>query len=246
MSGTLAEAFRCCEPGPVLFSEERSAEVVARELRRAPRTRGCARCDLPRPPPARVRQGRRADRGGVGGGDRLPDPHRAEVRRRTPGVHPALRRAGGLDAGRDDQPPDAGGTRPSPRCSGPFHVVESPPRELGDDIALDGKGDAVPGPRAGSPGPTATPIPGASVDVWQANDDGLLRRAAARRAARAQPARPVHRRRRRPLLVPDDRAAPLPDPGRRPGRRAARGDRPAPVPAGAHPLHRPARRATGR
>ena len=29
MSGALAQAFLCCEPGPVLFSEEGSAEAVA-------------------------------------------------------------------------------------------------------------------------------------------------------------------------------------------------------------------------
>jgi catechol 1,2-dioxygenase len=51
-------------------------------------------------------------------------------------------------------------------------MVESPPRELGDDIALDGKGTPClvqgPGHR-----PDGEPIPGASVDAWQANDDGF-------------------------------------------------------------------------
>ena len=44
--------------------------------------------------------------------------YRADVRRRTPGVHPALRRARGVDAGRDDQPPGGRAGPPSPRCSG--------------------------------------------------------------------------------------------------------------------------------
>jgi protocatechuate 3,4-dioxygenase beta subunit len=55
---------------------------------------------------------------------------------------------------------------------GPFHMVESPPRELGADIALDGKGEPclVTG-RVRNP--SGEPIPHALVDVWQANDDGF-------------------------------------------------------------------------
>lgn len=55
---------------------------------------------------------------------------------------------------------------------GPFHVVASPPRELGDTIALDGKGEPclVTGTVTGSDGKR---IAGATVDVWQANDDGF-------------------------------------------------------------------------
>ncbi|WP_330350359.1 intradiol ring-cleavage dioxygenase [Streptomyces sp. NBC_00582] len=55
---------------------------------------------------------------------------------------------------------------------GPFHMVDSPPRELGADIALDGKGDPclVTGTVKGVDG---TPVPGAAVDVWQANAEGF-------------------------------------------------------------------------
>jgi catechol 1,2-dioxygenase len=55
---------------------------------------------------------------------------------------------------------------------GPFHMVESPPRELGADIALDGKGQPclVTGQVSDKDG---NPIPGASIDVWQANEDGF-------------------------------------------------------------------------
>jgi protocatechuate 3,4-dioxygenase beta subunit len=55
---------------------------------------------------------------------------------------------------------------------GPFHMVESPPRELGADIALDGKGQPclVTGQVTGADG---APLPGAAVDVWQANEDGF-------------------------------------------------------------------------
>jgi hydroxyquinol 1,2-dioxygenase len=56
--------------------------------------------------------------------------------------------------------------------TGPFHVVASPPRELGDQIALDGKGDPclVTGQVTG---PDGEPVPGAQVDVWQANAEGF-------------------------------------------------------------------------
>jgi catechol 1,2-dioxygenase len=55
---------------------------------------------------------------------------------------------------------------------GPFHMVDSPPRELGADIALDGKGEPclVTGVVRDLDG---TPISGALVDVWQANDEGF-------------------------------------------------------------------------
>jgi protocatechuate 3,4-dioxygenase beta subunit len=55
---------------------------------------------------------------------------------------------------------------------GPFHMVESPPRELGDSISLDGKGEPclVTGRVTG---PDAEPLGGASVDVWQASEDGF-------------------------------------------------------------------------
>ncbi|WP_033288653.1 dioxygenase [Amycolatopsis jejuensis] len=55
---------------------------------------------------------------------------------------------------------------------GPFHLVDSPPRELGDDISLDGLGDAcVFAGRVRSA--DGTPLPGAQVDVWQANGAGF-------------------------------------------------------------------------
>ena len=55
---------------------------------------------------------------------------------------------------------------------GPFHVVESPRRELGDNIALDGKGEPclVTGRVTG---PGGESLPGALIDVWQANADGF-------------------------------------------------------------------------
>ncbi|MCA1217426.1 dioxygenase family protein [Streptomyces sp. 8L] len=55
---------------------------------------------------------------------------------------------------------------------GPFHLVDSPPRPLGADIAQDHVGDAcvVAGTVRSADG---TPLPGARVDVWQANGEGF-------------------------------------------------------------------------
>jgi catechol 1,2-dioxygenase len=65
-----------------------------------------------------------------------------------------------------------GGTSTESTVLGPFHMVESPPRELGADIALDGKGEPclVTGQVTG---PDGEPLAGALVDVWQANEDGF-------------------------------------------------------------------------
>jgi hydroxyquinol 1,2-dioxygenase len=55
---------------------------------------------------------------------------------------------------------------------GPFHVVESPVRELGDNVDLVGTGVpcVVTGRVVSVDG---TPLPGAKLDVWQANDQGF-------------------------------------------------------------------------
>jgi len=55
---------------------------------------------------------------------------------------------------------------------GPFHVVESPVRALGDNIDLVGSGTpcVVTGRVVSVDG---TPLPGATLDVWQANDQGF-------------------------------------------------------------------------
>jgi hydroxyquinol 1,2-dioxygenase len=56
--------------------------------------------------------------------------------------------------------------------TGPFHVVDSPPRALGDSIALAGDGEPclVTGQVTG---PGGEPVAGAAVDVWQASADGF-------------------------------------------------------------------------
>ena len=55
---------------------------------------------------------------------------------------------------------------------GPFHVVASPRRELGDTIDLVGSGTpcVVEGRVLSADG---TPLPGAELDVWQASDQGF-------------------------------------------------------------------------
>jgi protocatechuate 3,4-dioxygenase beta subunit len=65
-----------------------------------------------------------------------------------------------------------GGQATESTVLGPFHMVESPPRALGSDIALDGKGEPclVTGQVRGFDG---LPLAGAQVDVWQANEDGF-------------------------------------------------------------------------
>ncbi|WP_242884202.1 intradiol ring-cleavage dioxygenase [Actinomadura litoris] len=65
----------------------------------------------------------------------------------------------------------AGGGLTESTVEGPFHMVASPPRESGADIAEDGKGTPclVTGSVTGADG---RPVPGATVDVWQANDEG--------------------------------------------------------------------------
>ncbi|MEV6737834.1 intradiol ring-cleavage dioxygenase [Streptomyces sp. NPDC051104] len=54
---------------------------------------------------------------------------------------------------------------------GPFHMTESPVRQLGDDINLVGSGEpcVVSGRVLSEDG---TPLPGAVLDVWQADADG--------------------------------------------------------------------------
>ena len=66
----------------------------------------------------------------------------------------------------------AAGTSTESTVLGPFHLVDSPPRDLGENIALDGKGEPclVTGRVSG---PDGEPVPGAQVDVWQANAEGF-------------------------------------------------------------------------
>lgn len=55
---------------------------------------------------------------------------------------------------------------------GPFHVPDAPAKAHGENICMDGKGQTliVSGTVIDTDG---TPIPGATLDVWQANNDGF-------------------------------------------------------------------------
>ncbi|MGR7025819.1 intradiol ring-cleavage dioxygenase [Geodermatophilus sp. URMC 62] len=65
-----------------------------------------------------------------------------------------------------------GGTSTESTVLGPFHMTESPVRELGDDINMDGKG--IPCLVSGRvTGPDGEPLAGAVIDVWQTNEDGF-------------------------------------------------------------------------
>jgi catechol 1,2-dioxygenase len=65
-----------------------------------------------------------------------------------------------------------GGTSTESTVLGPFHSLQSPQQELGDDINLDRKG--TPCLVSGQvTGPDDEPLAGATVDVWQTNEDGF-------------------------------------------------------------------------
>jgi inosine-uridine nucleoside N-ribohydrolase/protocatechuate 3,4-dioxygenase beta subunit len=107
---------------------------------------------------------REPSRGGLGGSSPRAMPSRGGLGGSSPRAMPSR---GGL-----------GGA--SPRAStatestvlGPFHVVTSPPRALGDTIDLVGSGTpcVVEGRVLSAEG---TPLPGAELDVWQASDQGF-------------------------------------------------------------------------
>ncbi len=123
---------------------------------------------------------------------------------------------------------------------GPFHMVESPPRALGDTIDLVGEAEpcVVSGRVLSTDG---TPLPHAEVDVWQCNERGSTTSSS---QARNRPATAAGfpRRRRGTVPFPHHRAQPLPDPHGRPGWTAPQSHPAAPLPSGAHSLHRPSPR----
>ena len=128
---------------------------------------------------------------------------------------------------------------------GPFHMVESPPRELGDtiDLVATGQPCVVTGQVRSLDGP---PLGGALVDVWQADDHGFY-------DVQQPGGQPPGNG--RGLFTCDDQGRfwfrtvtpePLPDPHRRPGRRPAHRHRSPPLPPGPHPPDRRRRTATSR
>jgi protocatechuate 3,4-dioxygenase beta subunit len=120
---------------------------------------------------------------------------------------------------------------------GPFHVSNAPRYESGADICLDGKGEKllVTGRVVDTEG---RPIVGATLDVWQANDEGFY-------DVQQQGIQPDVNLRGVFATDADGRfwfrsVKPrfYPIPAGRTGRPTAARPRAAPLPAGAHPLHR--------
>lgn len=68
----------------------------------------------------------------------------------------------------DEETPDATDST----VLGPFHMVESPKRELGENISKESEGDICV-VRGRIVSVTGEPIPGASIDVWQASTKGF-------------------------------------------------------------------------
>ena len=116
---------------------------------------------------------------------------------------------------------------------GPFFVDDSPEIPIGGDIAEGAQGRAVLG-RGHGHRHRRHPVPGARIEVWEADDDGFYD---VQHAEAPSGPRPPQRRRRAATRFWSVAPAPLPDPRRRPRRRPARGGRPQPVPARAHPFH---------
>ena len=127
---------------------------------------------------------------------------------------------------------------------GPFHMIESPRRELGESIDFIGTGTpcVVTGRVLSADG---SPLPGAELDVWQANDKGFYD---------VQQPGVQPRTNGRGLFTADADGAfwfrtivpshyPIPTDG--PVGTLLNGDRAAPVPPGAHPLHRDRPRPPG-
>ena len=121
--------------------------------------------------PARLHPRGPANRGGVAAGDRLPHRGRPHHRRQAAGVHPALRRPRRVDAD-DHVNNEADGRRTEATVFGPFFVEDSPRVELGGDIAGGAPGEPcwVEGTVTDIDG---RPVPGARIEVWEADEDGF-------------------------------------------------------------------------
>ncbi|MGO4470895.1 dioxygenase [Arthrobacter sp. 2RAF6] len=68
----------------------------------------------------------------------------------------------------DEETPDATDST----VLGPFHMVKSPERPLGEDISAESEGDVCV-VRGRITSVTGEPVPGARIDVWQANAKGF-------------------------------------------------------------------------
>ena len=129
-------------------------------------------------------------------GDRVPHPHRADLLDDVRQEFILLSDVLGVSMLVETINHRAGGTSTESTVLGPFHMVESPPRELGDEHRPRRQGRALPGHRPGHrPRRQAAGRRDGRRVAGQRRR--LLRRPAARRPAGTQPARAVHHRRRR-------------------------------------------------
>ena len=207
-----------CRPWPPRFTEETAADAVVDSFAKTPDPRLRELLSEPGQAPARVRQGNRAHHRRMGAGDRLPHRDGAEMRRRTAGIHPALRRPRRLHAGGDDQQQEDGRgdgihrARPVPHDRVPppgtrrVHRLRRRPARRAWSLAgsspADGTAARAPNSMSGRPTTRAS-----TTSSSRACSPGPT-------AAACSPADAGRR-----LLVPHGRAEPLPDPDRRPGRR---------------------------
>src|SRR6516162_5729728 len=107
----------------------------------------------------------------MGEGHRFSDPHRQEVRRQAPGVHPLLRRNGGEHAGRHAQSPfrqrgdaDHGGRAvPRAQCAGVRRWRQHGAKAPGIPCFITGTVRGLDG----------RPIANAKLDLWQTDGEGL-------------------------------------------------------------------------
>ena len=152
-------------------------------------------------PPARLRARGEADRGRVDAGHRVPHRDRPDVRRQAAGVHPAVGHARRLDADGGAEPRKQRAGAPRRRCSARSMSPSAPRAAAGHRHRGRRAGRAAVRRRAPCAARDGKPVAGAEVDVWEADAERPLRRAApgarTTRSARARAAAPTPRARLR-------------------------------------------------
>ena len=147
-------------------------------------------------------------------GARVPDRRRAEMRSAAPGVHPALGCPRPVVSwSRPSTPLTARRSRP---CSGrsTCRARRTGRRVSRSAVPEDGEPTLIRGLVTDA---ARRPLAGATLDVWQGNSNGLYDIQDAGQPD-VQPARHLHDRARRQILVPHDPAGQLPRSDRWPGR----------------------------
>ena len=136
------------------------------------------------------------------------------------GIHPAVGRARRLDAGRCGQPPRAGRRDRNHRAR-PILCRRAPPMPHGTDISPGIAGEPM-FVRSRVTDLEGKPLARAEVDVWHADDDGFYDSQKPTYETQGHRCAPGSSPTTTAVLVPHHPAVQLPDPDRRPGRRADR------------------------